>query len=318
MSTPMYQKAQVTSHLKTVACVQSNRCVGVHPSRMIFRAGRRDAEDREDLPITPWPHDPVVELCHRRARAPVRDAAERAAARRVATPARLAAVPVAGGPYDLRHHHHLAVNRHRHDLGLPVHRLRLHDDEAARTYIVRGEEHGLGGRLALGLPVRRLRVCPGLLGHDDGLRLGLGLPVHRLRLHDGEAARTYIFRGEDHGLGGRLHDCYGLGGRLHDCYGLGGRLNDCSLDDCSHDDSIGLSLSTKFWREARRLLGLHRVGAATGPRRSSTSQRPAHRFYSAPRGGVCEAEAGMCPARSGSSEAVKSLRLQPLVMGEGE
>ena len=71
-------------------------------------------------------------------------------------------------------------------------------------------------------------------------------------------------------MGGRLNDCYGLGGRLHDCYGLGGRLNDCSLDDCSHDDSIGLSLSTKFWREARRLLGLHRVGAATGrtPRRS--------------------------------------------------
>ena len=260
MSTPMYQKAQVTSHLKTVACVQSNRCVGVHPSKMIFRAGRRDAEDREDLPVTPRPHDPVVELCHRRARAPVRDAAERAAARRVATPARLAAVPVAGGPYHLRYHH-LAVDGHRHDLGLPV---------------------------------------------------------HRLRLHDGEAARTYVFRGEDHGLGGRLHDCYGLGGRLHDCYGLGGRLNDCSLDDCSHDDSIGLSLSTKFWREARRLLGLHRVGAATGPRRSSTSQRPAHRFYSAPRGGVCEAEAGMCPARSGSSEAVKSLRLQPLVMGEGE
>ena len=225
MSTPMYQKAQVTSHLKTVACVQSNRCVGVHPSRMIFRAGRRDAEDREDLPITPWPHDPVVELCHRRARAPVRDAAERAAARRVATPARLAAVPVAGGPYDLRHHHHLAVHRHRHDLGLPVHRLRLHDGEAARTYILRGEDHGLGGRL-----------------------------------------------NDCYGLGGRLHDCYGLGGRLHDCYGLGGRLNDCSLDDGSLDDrgSIGLSFSLKFWREARRLLGLHRVGAATGrtPRRS--------------------------------------------------
>ena len=268
MSTPMYQKAQVTSHLKTVACVQSNRCVGVHPSRMIFRAGRRDAEDREDLPVTPRPHDPVVELCHRRARAPVRDAAERAAARRVATPARLAAVPVAGGPYDLRHHHHLAVHRHRHDLGLPVHRLRLHDDEAARTYIFRGEEHGLGGRLALGLPVRRLRVCPGLLGHDDGLRLTvrrlhvrpgllghddglrlrLGLPVHRLRLHDDEAAHTYIFRGEEHGLGGRLNDCYGLGDRL----------NHCSLDDCSLDD-MGLTLSTKFWREARRLLGLHRV-----------------------------------------------------------
>ena len=191
MSTPMYQKAQVTSHLKTVACVQSNRCVGVHPSRMIFRAGRRDAEDREDLPVTPRPHDPVVELCHRRARAPVRDAAERAAARRVATPARLAAVPVAGGPYDLRHHHHLAVNRQRHDLGLPVHRLRLHDDEAAHTYIFRGEEHGLGGR-------------------------------------------------------------------LNDCYGLGDRLNHCSLDDCSLDD-MGLTLSTKFWREARRLLGLHRV-----------------------------------------------------------
>ena len=244
MSTPMYQKAQVTSHLKTVACVQSNRCVGVHPSRMIFRAGRRDAEDREDLPITPWPHDPVVELCHRRARAPVRDAAERAAARRVATPARLAAVPVAGGPYDLRHHHHLAVYRHRHDLGMPVHRLRLHDDEAARTYIFRGEEHGLGGRLALGLPVRRLRVCPGLLGHDDGLRLGLGLPVHRLRLH-----------------GDRLHGDRLHGDRLHDD-GLGGRLNDCSLDDCSLDDMAWLlSLSSgKFWREARRLLGLHRVG----------------------------------------------------------
>ena len=327
---PSRRQSKLTTVLKTVACVQSNRCVGVHPSRMIFRAGRRDAEDREDLPVTPRPHDPVVELCHRRARAPVRDAAERAAARRVATPARLAAVPVAGGPYDLRHHHHLAVNRQRHDLGLPVHRLRLHDDEAARSYIFRGEEHGLGGRLALGLPVRRLRVRPGLLGHDDGLRLRLGLPVHRLRLHDGEAARTYIFRGEDHGLGGRLHDCYGLGdrlhdcyvlgGRLHDCYVLGGRLHDCSLDDCSLDDMAWLlSLSsTKFWREARRLLGLHRVGAATGPRRSSTSQRPAHRFYSAPRGGVCEAEAGMCPARSGSSEAVKSLRLQPLVMGEGE
>ena len=199
MSTPMYQKAQVTSHLKTVACVQSNRCVGVHPSRMIFRAGRRDAEDREDLPITPWPHDPVVELCHRRARAPVRDAAERAAARRVATPARLAAVPVAGGPYDLRHHHHLAVYRHRHDLGMPVHRLRLHDDEAAHTYIFRGEEHGLGGR-------------------------------------------------------------------LNDCYGLGDRLNHCSLDDCSLDDMAWLlSLSsTKSWREARRLLGLHRVGAVPG------------------------------------------------------
>ena len=244
MSTPMYQKAQVTSHLKTVACVQSNRCVGVHPSRMIFRAGRRDAEDREDLPVTPRPHDPVVELCHRRARAPVRDAAERAAARRVATPARLAAVPVAGGPYDLRHHHHLAVNRQRHDLGLPVHRLRLHDDEAARTYIFRGEEHGLGGRLALGLPVRRLRVCPGLLGHDDGLRLGLGLPVHRLRLH-----------------GDRLHGDRPDDDRLDDD-GLGGRLNDCSLDDCSLDDMAWLlSLSsTKFWREARRLLGLHRVG----------------------------------------------------------
>ena len=247
MSTSMYQKAQVTSHLKTVACVQSNRCVGVHPSRMIFRAGRRDAEDREDLPITPWPHDPVVELCHRRARAPVRDAAERAAARRVATPARLAAVPVAGGPYHLRHHH-LAVHGHRHDLGLPVHRLRLHDDEAARAYIFRGEEHGLGGRLALGLPVRRLRVCPGLLGHDDGLRLGLGLPVHRLRLH-----------------GDRLHGDRLDDDRLDDD-GLGGRLNDCSLDDCSLDDMAWLlSLSsTKSWREARRLLGLHRVGAVPG------------------------------------------------------
>ena len=40
MSTSMYQKAQVTSHLKTVACVQSNRCVGVHPFKMISaRAG---------------------------------------------------------------------------------------------------------------------------------------------------------------------------------------------------------------------------------------------------------------------------------------
>ena len=245
MSTPMYQKAQVTSHLKTVACVQSNRRVGVHPSRMIFRAGPRDAEDREDLPVTPRPHDPVVELCHRRARAPVRDAAERAAARRVATPARLAAVPVAGGPYHLRYHH-LAVDGHRHDLGLPVHRLRLHDDETARTYIFRGEEHGLGGRLALGLPVWRLRVCPGLLGHDDGLRLGL--PVRRLRLH-----------------GNRLHSDRLHGDRLDDDMlddGLGGRLNDCSLDDCSLDDMAWLlSLSsTKFWREARRLLGLHRVG----------------------------------------------------------
>ena len=202
--------------------------------------------------MTPGLHA-VVELRHWRARAKVSDAAERAAARRVATPARLAAVPVAGGPYDLRHHHHLAVNRHRHDLGLPVHRLRLHDDEAARTYIFRGEEHGLGGRLALGLPVRRLRVCPGLLGHDDGLRLGLGLPVHRLRLH-----------------GDRLHGDRLHGDRLHgdmvDDDGLGGRLNDCSLDDCSLDDMAWLlSLSsTKFWREARRLLGLHRVGAVPG------------------------------------------------------
>ena len=244
MFTPAAVKSKLTTVLKTVACVQSNRCVGVHPSKMIFRAGRRDAEDREDLPVTPRPHDPVVELCHRRARAPVRDAAERAAARRVATPARLAAVPVAGGLYHLRHHH----LRHRHDLGLPVHRLWLHDDEAARTYIFRGEEHGLGGRLALGLPVRRLRVCPGLLGHDDGLRLGLGLPVHRLRLHG------------DWLHGDRLH-----GDRLHDD-GLGGRLNDCSLDDCSLDDMAWLlSLSsTKFWREARRLLGLHRVGAVPG------------------------------------------------------
>ena len=267
MSTSMYQKAQVTSHLKTVACVQSNRCVGVHPSRMIFRAGRRDAEDREDLPVTPRPHDPVVELCHRRARAPVRDAAERAAARRVATPARLAAVPVAGGPYDLRHHHHLAVHRHRHDLGVPVHRLRLHDDEAARTYIFRGEEHGLGGRLALGLPVRRLRVCPRLLGHDDGLRLGLGLPVRRLRLH-----------------GDRLHGDRLDDDRLDDD-GLGGRLNDCSLDDCSLDDMAWLlSLSsTKSWREARRLLGLHRVGAVPG-RTSSLLHltASANRFCSAP------------------------------------
>ena len=102
----------------------------------------------------------------------------------------------------------------------------------------------MGGRLALGLPVRRLRVCPGLLGHDDGLRLGLGLPVHRLRLH-----------------GDRLHGDRLHGDRLHDD-GLGGRLNDCSLDDCSLDDMAWLlSLSsTKFWREARRLLGLHRVG----------------------------------------------------------
>ena len=75
-------------------------------------------------------------------------------------------------------------------------------------------------------------------------------------------------------MGGRLNDCYGLGGRLNDCYGgrlhdwygLGGRLNDCSLDDCSLDDMAWLlSLSsTKFWREARRLLGLHRVGAVPG------------------------------------------------------
>ena len=131
---------------------------------------------------------------------------------------------------------------------MPVHRLRLHDDETARTYIFRGEEHGLGGRLALGLPVRRLRVCPGLLGHDDGLGLGLGLPVHRLRLH-----------------GDRLHGDRLHGDRLHDD-GLGGRLNDCSLDDCSLDDMAWLlSLSsTKSWREARRLLGLHRVGAVPG------------------------------------------------------
>ena len=244
MSTPMYQKAQVTSHLKTVACVQSNRCVGVHPSRMIFRAGRRDAEDREDLPITPWPHDPVVELCHRRARAPVRDAAERAAARRVATPARLAAVPVAGGPYDLRHHHHLAMYGHRHDLGSLGRRLRV-----VRPGLLRVRPGLLGHDDGLRLTVRRLHVRPGLLGHDDGLRLRLGLPVHRLRLHDDEAAHTYIFRGEEHGLGGRLNDCYGLGDRL----------NHCSLDDCSLDD-MGLTLSTKFWREARRLLGLHRVG----------------------------------------------------------
>ena len=69
-----------------------------------------------------------------------------------------------------------------------------------------------------------------------------------------------------YGLGGRLNDCYGLGGRLNDCYGLGGRLHDCSLDDCSLDDmALRLSpLSTKFWREARRLLGLHRVGAVPG------------------------------------------------------
>ena len=113
-----------------------------------------------------------------------------------------------------------------------------------RTYIFRGEEHGLGGRLALGLPVRRLRVCPRLLGHDDGLRLGLGLPVHRLRLH-----------------GDRLHGDRRDDDRLDDD-GLGGRLNDCSLDDCSLDDMAWLlSLSsTKSWREARRLLGLHRVG----------------------------------------------------------
>ena len=121
---------------------------------------------------------------------------------------------------------------------------------AARTYIFRGEEHGLGGRLALGLPVRRLRVCPGLLGHDDGLRLGL--PVRRLRLH-----------------GNRLHSDRLHGDRLDDDMlddGLGGRLNDCSLDDCSLDDMAWLlSLSsTKFWREARRLLGLHRVGAVPG------------------------------------------------------
>ena len=133
---------------------------------------------------------------------------------------------------------------------MPVHRLRLHDDEAARTYIFRGEEHGLGGRLALGLPVRRLRVCPGLLGHDDGLRLGL--PVRRLRLH-----------------GNRLHSDRLHGDRLDDDMlddGLGGRLNDCSLDDCSLDDMAWLlSLSsTKSWREARRLLGLHRVGAVPG------------------------------------------------------
>ena len=136
------------------------------------------------------------------------------------------------------------MHRHRHHLGRHGRRLRV-----VRPGLL---------RLALGLPVRRLRVRPGLLGHDDGLRLRLGLPVHRLRLHDGEAARTYIFRGEDHGLGGRLHDCYGLGGRL----------NDCSLDDCSLDDMALLlsPLSTKFWREARRLLGLHRVGAATGRR----------------------------------------------------
>ena len=163
-------------------------------------------------------------------------------------------------------HHHLAMHGQRHDLGRLERRLRV-----VRPGLL---------RLALGLPVRRLRVRPGLLGHDDGLLLGLGLPVHRLRLHDGEAARTYIFRGEDHGLGGRLHDCYGLGGRLNDCYGgrlhdwygLGGRLNDCSLDDCSLDGMGHCRLSLKFWREARRLLGLHRVGAATGrtPRRSAT------------------------------------------------
>ena len=236
--------------------------------------------------MTPRPHDPVVELRHRRARAPQSGAAELAAARRVATPARLAVTPVvasgslqplAGGPHHLRHHHHMAVNRHRHDLGCHGRRLRvvrpgllrLRLGLPARRLRVRP---GLL-RLALGLPVRRLRVRPGLLGHDDGLLLGLGLPVHRLRLHDGEAARTYIFRGEDHGLGGRLNDCYGLGdrlndcygGRLHDCYGLGGRLNDGSLDDCSLDDmGIGLRLSTKFWRKARRLLGLHRVGAVPG------------------------------------------------------
>ena len=136
---------------------------------------------------------------------------------------------MAGGPHHLRHHHlrhhHLAVHRHRHDLGCHGRRLR----------VVRPGLLGLG----LGLPVRRLRVRPGLLGHDDGLRLpvrrlrvvrpgllglGLGLPVRRLRLHDGGPRDD--LRLDDDGLGGRLNDCYGLGGRLHD-----GSLDDCSLDD---------------------------------------------------------------------------------------
>ena len=137
--------------------------------------------------MTPRPHDPVVELRHRRARAPQSGAAELAAARRVATPARLAVTPVVasgspplagarttcgiiiiwlytgigmtldatGGGCAVR------PGLLRLALGLPVRRLRVRPGPL---------------RLALGLPVRRLRARPGLLGHDDRLRLRLGCP----------------------------------------------------------------------------------------------------------------------------------------------
>ena len=40
MLTPIAIKHKLTTSLKTVACVQSNRCVGVHPFKMISaRAG---------------------------------------------------------------------------------------------------------------------------------------------------------------------------------------------------------------------------------------------------------------------------------------